>query len=126
MKAKNYEEALEIAKKYACEAESVLKSYWVIPFEEMETDKHWIFNVDKHCLSIYVEKDIYTQEQKNILYETDNVLSSAWCVESMDGEILFVFDHNPSIEELKNISELLGVDDCDCTIKECRFLKKAM
>lgn len=91
----------------------------------METDKHWIFNVDKYCLSIYVEKDIYTQEQKNILYETDNVLSSAWCVESRDGEILF-FDHNPSIEEVKNVSEFLGVDDCDCTIKECRFLKKAM
>lgn len=116
MKAKNYEEALEIAKKYACEAESVLKSYWVIPFEEMETDKHWIFNVDKYYLSIYVEKDIYT---------TDNVLSSAWYVESRDGEILF-FDHNPSIEEVKNVSEFLGVDDCDCTIKECRFLKKAM
>lgn len=42
MKAKNYEEALEISKKYACGAESVLKSYWVIPFEEMETDKHWM------------------------------------------------------------------------------------
>ena len=91
----------------------------------METDKHWIFNVDKYCLSIYVEKDIYTQEQKNILSNTDNVLCSAWCVESRDGEILF-FDHNPSIEEVKNVSEFLGVDDCDCTIKECRFLKKAM